>query len=107
MSVLTNCETKDDAATFVKAILSVVLTDKFSALKEFPDPEYTGLGAAIGLKYNYHTVTGKRNLTRNWRKLVKTFTIWKSNKPDPETGKGKFEPAQPTPPALLLPPAPK
>ena len=87
----------DNAATFAKAIVSGVLTDKLSTLKEFLDPESTGPGAAIGFKYDYHTVAGKQNITLNWKKLVKKIGIWKSNKPDPETGKCQIEPTQPTP----------
>ena len=78
----------EDAAVLAKAIFSGVVTSDLATLDSFLDPE-EGPGAEIGEKYNYHTARGKRNLRLNVSKLLKKIAVWQSNKPDPDTGKGK------------------
>ena len=80
----------DDAAVLAKAILTGVVTDNLQTFKDFFDPNLGGAGAHIGEKYNYHTVKGERNLKRNYKNLLKKIQIWKSNKPDQKTRKGKL-----------------
>ena len=79
----------DNAAVLAKAILSGVVTDDLQTFKDFFDPHLGGLGADIGDKYHYHTTRGVRNLKRNYQNLLRKITIWKTNKPDPATGKRK------------------
>jgi hypothetical protein len=79
----------DDAAILARAILNGTVDNTLQSFKDFFDPESAGPGAAIGKKYNYHTVKGQRNLKLNWLKLVKKNSVWKTNQPDPDTGKGK------------------
>ena len=78
----------DNAAVLAKAIFSGSVTDKLETFKKFFDPD--GPGAYIGVKYDYHTPKGKRNLQLNWRKLVKKIKAWQTNKPDPVSGKRKL-----------------
>ena len=80
----------DDAAILAQAILSGVVTDNLQSFKDFFDPTSSGPGAAIGEKYNFHILKGQRNLKLNWQKLYHKIQTWKSNKPDPETGKRKY-----------------
>ena len=79
----------DDAAVLPKAIFSSVVTSDLAMLDTFLNPEQ-GPGAEIGEKYNYHTARGKRNLRLNISKFLKEIEVWRSNKPDPNTGKGKL-----------------
>lgn len=77
----------EDAAAIAKAILAGNLDDSPQSFTDFFDPG--GPGSEIGERYNYHTAKGKRNLKLNVLKLIRKVEIWKSNKPDPETGKRK------------------
>ena len=80
----------DDAAALAQAILAGSVTSELQSFKDFFDPE--GPGGAIGLKYDYSTVKGQRNLRLNWLKLVKKINLWKQNKKDPNTDKRKSFP---------------
>ena len=79
----------DDAAVLARAILAGTVTNDYKTFKEFFDPNSTGPGAAIGEKYNYSCKKGERNLKLNWKKLVHKIGVWKTNKPDPDTGSRK------------------
>ena len=79
----------DHAAVLAQAILSgVVPDDSLQSFKDFYGPD--GPEAETGEIFNYHTVKGKRNLQLNWKKLHRKVSLWKTNKPDPKTGKRKF-----------------
>ena len=79
----------DDAAVLAQAILAGTVTDDFQSFKDFFDPDSSGPGAEIGERYNFSTVKGQRNLKLNWTKLLRKIKVWKSNQPDPDTGKRK------------------
>ena len=79
----------DDAAELARAILAGTVTEDIKTFKDFFDPTQNGPGAAIGEKFNYHTIKGERNLKLNWKKLTRKIKIWNSNKDDPDTGKRK------------------
>ena len=73
----------DNAVILARAILEGVVTDDIKTFLDFFDPSSLGPGAEIGKQYK------KRNLKLNWQKLLHKIKVWKSNKPDPKTGKCK------------------
>ena len=79
----------EDTAILAQAIIAGTVTSDLQTFKAFFDPTSAGPGAAIGHKYDYHTVKGQRNLKGNWKKLLKKINCWKLNIPDPDNNKRK------------------
>jgi hypothetical protein len=81
----------EDAAALCQAINSGIVTDDPKTFHSFFNPEGQGPGARIGERFGYLTKTGQRNLRLNWKKSLGKVELWKSQQPDPKTGKRKCE----------------